>query len=785
MLKNNKNKKIFFYPLYFKKIFIIFLSFFILYYIFYIKKNKTLIDLKKVSSNSHKIVIIFGTRPEAIKLIPLIKELKFNSNFTCFIINTGQHGTMVKQILDSFDMTNSIDFELNIMKKNQSLAKLTSQIIIELDKIYSLINPDAIIVQGDTTTSYAASLSAFYKKIPIFHVEAGLRTHNLYSPFPEEFNRISIDDISSLFFASTEWAAINLLKENKNPSHIFITGNTIVDSLKLTLKTTFPSEYIKSLLLKANSLCKAKNNCKIILLTCHRRENFYKPISNILKAVQKLLQNFDDIVIIFPFHLNPNVKQSIRNGLPKEVYNFITDSRIIDDINYLYFNRLLLIQPLNYIDLVHLQTACYFIMTDSGGIQEEAASIGKPVLILRNNTDRPEAVKSGSAFITGTSIDNIYYLASSLLNNEELYKKMAQSYNAYGSGNSSIIISKIIKNYFDNKLLASENIYKLNINYILQKFDNLYLNNINYDFDFQYNLIIVLTIWKRNNLEKLLMQVKRQSILKTKRTNIIVFQNFNHIDVNDIINKWKKPDAFLEKVNLTFIQSPFETGYFGRFLIPLTSTVTNNAYFIICDDDVIWGDRYFENMIRVVDEGYLATRNGRIVDKNFNEISPIADKAWKLNTHICYNEDIEYDFGGHIWAGRISWLRKAWTHIPIFIENSEDFWISAALKAYYNISTKTPKCPCPEGAPIIPDMCAASDKSAGNHINAIVGNFTLGPTLRSNLMRETAMKFNYTPLINSNPGIIENIRNKFLSGDLNHPLFDLNDSLWKDVLFWQ
>ena len=162
---------------------------------------------------------------------------------------------------------------------------------------------------------------------------------------------------------------------------------------------------------------------------------------------------------------------------------------------------------------------------------------------------------------------------------------------------------------------------------------------------------------------------------------------------------------FLGKVNLTFIQSPIETGYFGRFLIPLTSTVTNNAYFIICDDDVIWGDRYFKNMIRVVDEGFLATRNGRILDQNFNEISPISDIAWKINTHLCYNEDIEYDFGGHIWAGRISWLRKAWTHIPIFIENSEDFLISAVLKAYYNISTRTPKCPCPEGAPIIPDMC--------------------------------------------------------------------------------
>ena len=227
-----------------------------LFYIFYIQKNIIPIDLNKLSSGSPKIAIIFGTRPEAIKLIPLIKELKYNNNFTCFTINTGQHWTMVKQILDSFDMANSIDFELNIMTENQTLALLSSQIIIELDKIYSLIHTDAIIVQGDTTTSFAASVSAFYKKIPVFHVEAGLRTHNIYSPFPEEFNRITIDDISSLFFASTEWAANNLLKENKNPFHIFITGNTIVDSLKLTLKTTFPSEYIKSLLIKANSLSK-------------------------------------------------------------------------------------------------------------------------------------------------------------------------------------------------------------------------------------------------------------------------------------------------------------------------------------------------------------------------------------------------------------------------------------------------------------------------------------------------------------------------------------------------
>ena len=658
---------------------------------FYISKKELIINNFKVKNyfipNTYRIAFVFGTRPEVVKLFPLIKELKENKNFICITINTGQHKEMMKQILNSLNMENSIDFQLNLMQKNQSLADLTSKSIFKLEKIFNLINPNAIIVQGDTTTAFSAAISAFYLKIPVFHVEAGLRTHHMYYPFPEEFNRITIDDISTLYFAPTEWAANNLLKENKKSSNIFVTGNTIVDSLKLTLNKTSPSTQIKMIIQKAKFLCKSKEECKIILLTCHRRENYYKPIYNIISAIQKLLLNFNNIVIVFPFHLNPNIQKSIKNVIPDKIYDKILEGKKIDDINFLHLNRFLIIPPLNYIDLIHLESVCYFIMSDSGGIQEEAVSIGKPILILRENTERPEAVKLGCSFLAGISMNNIINYASSLLNTNDLYKNITKCKYLYGMGNSSIIISEIIKNYFENNIQNSLTDYNSNYKDIFKNYDKSILKSkdfmdVNYQ-DNLYDIVIVLTVWKRNNLERQLTQVKYQSILKNKKTNIIIFQNSNHIYIEDIVNKWKTSNNFSEYVNITFIQSPIETGYFGRFIIPLISTIRNDSYFFICDDDVIWGNRYFENMIRVVNEGSLATRNGRIIDTNFIENIEI-NTSEVINKQICYNEDIEYDFGGHIWAGRISWLRKAWNHIPFSLANSEDFWISAVLKSFYN-----------------------------------------------------------------------------------------------------
>ena len=681
-------------------------------------------------------------------------------------------------------MDNSIDFNLNVMKKNQSLAELTSKSIFKLEKLFNLINPNAIIVQGDTTTAFSAAISAFYLKIPIFHVEAGLRTHNMYYPFPEEFNRITIDDISTLFFAPTEWAANNLLKEGKNSNNIFITGNTIVDSLKLTLNKTSPSTQIKMLIDKAKSLCKPKEECKIILLTCHRRENYYKPVYNIITAIQKLLLNFNNIVIIFPFHLNPNIQKSIKNVIPDKIYDKIINGKNIDDMNFLHLNRFLIIPPLNYVDLIHLESVCYFIMSDSGGIQEEAVSIGKPILILRENTERPEGVKLGCSFLAGISINKIINYASSLLQTNDLYKNMSTCKYVYGKGNSSIIISDIIKNFFENKIQDSLSYNNSNYKDILNNYDKSNLKTkdsteVNYQDD-SYDFVIVLTVWKRNNLERQLIQVKNQSILKNKKTNIIIFQNSNHTFIEDIVNKWKQSKNFSEKIDITFIQSPIETGYFGRFIIPLISSVRNNSYFFICDDDVIWGNRYFENMIRVVNEGSLATRNGRIIDINFKENTEVS-KSKVLTKQICYNEDIEYDFGGHIWAGRISWLRKAWNHIPFSIENSEDFWISAVLKRFYNISTKIPKCPCPDEKPIIPDMCAASDISALKHVKAKVGKSSISTRIRVKLIEQIIRNFNYQRLILAKPEYVKSIHKKFIYGE---KLFNLNDSIWKDVCYW-
>ena len=759
----------------------------ILLSVFYITKIKPNKYFKMNNSpDTYRIAIIFGTRPEIIKLIPLIRILKSNKMFNCIIINTGQHKEMLNDILHSFNLNSYIDFNINAMTNNQSLSKLTSNIIAELSKIYSLINPNAVIVQGDTTSAYTASVCAFYQKIPVFHVEAGLRTHNLFSPFPEEFNRKSIDIISTLHFASTEWAANNLLKENINPDHIFVTGNTVVDSLFLTLNNTAPSEYLQKLINKSHNLCSFNKYSKIILLTCHRREN-YNSISNILIAIFKLLKNYHDIVIIFPFHLNPNIKFAIKKKLPERIYNYIINQKTIKNNQYLHLNRFLLIPPLNYFDLIHLQSKSYFIMTDSGGIHEEGVSIGKPILILRNTTERPEAIESGCAILVGTSPINIYNYAEQLIKDNDLYNKMSQPKNVFGYGNSSKIISEIIENYLINQSLSNLNILnilkKSNLNYALNKYDRLVtINNQLKENDEFFDIIIVLTIWRRNNLEKQLIQVKRQSEIINKKVNLIVFQNSNYFDARSIIYKWKKEKLLPKNVVLTHIQSPIETGYYGRFLIPLTSSVKKNSFFIICDDDVIWGDRYFENMIRVVKSGSLATRNGRIVNWSFGSECPSCFS--NRRQHICYDEDIEYDYGGHIWAGRIDWLRKAWNHIPISLENSEDFWISSVLKSFYNISTKIPKCPCPKDNNIIsPDLCAVSEISAINHINAIIGNHSTGHNLRSQLIRKMANKYNYTRLIAIKPDYVSKIKKMYIIGD-KHQLFNLSDYLWKGAMAW-
>jgi UDP-N-acetylglucosamine 2-epimerase (non-hydrolysing) len=364
-------------------------------------------------------MIVFGTRPEAIKMAPLVKELKKRKEIESFVCVTAQHREMLDQVLDTFNITP--DFDLNLMKENQRLTSLTTSVLEGLDSIIKKVNPDIVLVHGDTTTTLAASIVAFYNMCLVGHVEAGLRTYNKYSPYPEEINRQVTGVIADMHFTPTELSKINLLKEGKSIDNIFITGNTAIDALKTTIKDDYSNEIID----------KIKDD-RMILLTAHRRENLGDNMRNIFMAINKIVNEFNDVQVVYPVHLNPKVKS---------IANEILGNK----------DRIHLIKPLNVIDFHNFMNKSYLIMTDSGGIQEEAPSLGKPVLVLRDTTERPEGIKAGTLKLVGTSEDNIYAITSDLLKNHIMYEKMSKSINPYGDGNASKYIADIIIKKLYNK----------------------------------------------------------------------------------------------------------------------------------------------------------------------------------------------------------------------------------------------------------------------------------------------------------------------------------------------
>ena len=367
-----------------------------------------------------KIMTIFGTRPEAIKMLPLIKEFeKKRSEFKNTTVITGQHKEMLTQVLETFDV--KPDYDLKIMSHNQTITSITIKIIDEIGKILQVEKPDMVLVHGDTTTSFAASLAAFYHKIPIGHVEAGLRTWDKYNPFPEEMNRQLTDTLSDLFFAPTIQSKKNLLAENKDSDKIFVTGNTVIDALKYSIIPNFKHPILKEIGL----------NRKIILLTMHRRENQGEPMKRVFVAIRKLVERNKDIDVIFPVHLSPTVQQ-----IAKE---YIGDAPGVH-----------LTEPLNMIDFHNIASKSYMILTDSGGVQEEAPSLHKPVLVLRNETERPEGVSAGTLKIVGTQTDKIISEVEKLLTDKYTYDQMAEAENPYGDGRASERILSIIRSYFKN-----------------------------------------------------------------------------------------------------------------------------------------------------------------------------------------------------------------------------------------------------------------------------------------------------------------------------------------------
>ncbi|MDB0021052.1 UDP-N-acetylglucosamine 2-epimerase (non-hydrolyzing) [Candidatus Pseudothioglobus singularis] len=369
-----------------------------------------------------KILIVFGTRPEAIKIAPVIKELKLF--FDVKVCVTAQHRDMLDQVLKIFDILP--EYDLDIMRPNQDLFDVTNKVLLGVKEVILKEKPNIVIVHGDTTTTMAASLAAFYLQIPVGHIEAGLRTHNIESPFPEELNRKLTSLVTKIHFAPTVLSRQNLLNEKVPESQIFITGNTVIDSLFFLLKKARSFNFSIDLLQKLPFLALDKKNYPlIILVTGHRRENFGKGFEEICFAIKKIAELYPNVEIVYPVHLNPNVRKPVNH--------------ILSGIKNIH-----LIEPLNYLPFIKLMDSCHFILTDSGGIQEEAPSLGKPVLVMRNTTERPEGIKAGTIKLVGIDKEKIFNEASKLLSSNKVYNKMAKSVNPYGDGLASQRIAKIL-----------------------------------------------------------------------------------------------------------------------------------------------------------------------------------------------------------------------------------------------------------------------------------------------------------------------------------------------------
>lgn len=360
-----------------------------------------------------KVLLVFGTRPEAIKMCPLVNELKKHKEIIDTIVCvTGQHRQMLDQVLDAFHV--KPDYNLSIMQDKQTLFDVTINILQRIKEVLEEVKPDVVLVHGDTSTTFVTSLACFYLKIPVGHVEAGLRTYNIYSPFPEEFNRQAVGIISKYNFAPTEMSKMNLLKEGTDPESIYVTGNTAIDALKTTVREDYTHPELDW-----------ASDSKLIMLTAHRRENLGEPMRHMFRAIRRIIDEYADVKVIYPIHMNPEVRKA-------------ADEELGDS------DRIHIIEPLDVLDFHNFLAKSYMILTDSGGIQEEAPSLGKPVLVMRDTTERPEGVEAGTLKLVGTNEENIYNNFKILLEDEDEYNRMSLASNPYGDGKASEKICKII-----------------------------------------------------------------------------------------------------------------------------------------------------------------------------------------------------------------------------------------------------------------------------------------------------------------------------------------------------
>ena len=359
-----------------------------------------------------KIMLVFGTRPEAIKMCPLVNELKKRINIETIVCVTGQHRQMLDQVLEAFSVVP--DYDLSIMKDKQTLFDVTVNILERIKTVLEEVKPDVVMVHGDTSTTFVTALACFYLQIPVGHVEAGLRTYNIYSPYPEEFNRQAVSIISQYNFAPTELSKQNLLKEGKNPKSIYVTGNTAIDALKTTVRADYTHPELDW-----------ANDSRLIMITAHRRENLGEPMRHMFKAIRRVMDEHPDVKAIYPIHMNPVVRE-------------IANEYLGDD------DRIHIIEPLDVLDFHNFLSRSYLILTDSGGIQEEAPSLGKPVLVMRDTTERPEGIAAGTLKLVGTEEETIYKEFSRLLSDKDEYEAMSKASNPYGDGHACERIADVL-----------------------------------------------------------------------------------------------------------------------------------------------------------------------------------------------------------------------------------------------------------------------------------------------------------------------------------------------------
>lgn len=360
-----------------------------------------------------KIMLVFGTRPEAIKMCPLVNELKKRPSVETIVCVTGQHRQMLDQVLEAFKVVP--DYDLSIMKDRQTLFDVTTNILNKIKSVLEEVKPDVVLVHGDTSTTFVTALACFYMQIPVGHVEAGLRTYNIYSPYPEEFNRQAVGIIAKYNFAPTTLSRDNLIREGKDPSTIYVTGNTAIDALKTTVRPDYKNEHLDW-----------ASDSRLIMITAHRRENLGEPMKHMFRAIRRIIDEHPDIKAIYPIHMNPAVRETANEILGGD-------------------DRIRIIEPLEVLDFHNFLSRSYLILTDSGGIQEEAPSLGKPVLVMRDTTERPEGIKAGTLKLVGTEEDTIYSTFKLLLENKEEYEKMRHASNPYGDGRTSERIADILE----------------------------------------------------------------------------------------------------------------------------------------------------------------------------------------------------------------------------------------------------------------------------------------------------------------------------------------------------